>query len=401
MDGDLVIRGIPQSARDPDTLSRVHSEPTRQDSRPRIDHIDAFRALAALFVLVHHAWAMAYPPQQGIAPEGIWRVTSWAKFGPFGVTIFIVLAGYSLTLGAARRNGSLPPGGVWTFIRRRARRIIPPYWAALGITTVLALLVLDKPTGTHWDLSVPFTWKGLAADTLLLQDVPFLDARNVAYTFWSIAVEWHIYFTFPLLLLIWRRAGPLVAAGSGFLIAVAAEYAAIAVPELASAHPIYYGLFALGMGACALVSNPPSWAHRLPWLLIALSAAMLWCVPTVVALPQAVVPIMGPETALGVGVCAVLIAVGLGKAGRAIPSVLRWRPLVFAGAFSYSIYLVHAPLLQLAWLAICDPLDLSREMTLVVMWFVATPIIVGLSYGFHLFAERPFMTARSPRVDAR
>jgi peptidoglycan/LPS O-acetylase OafA/YrhL len=35
-----------------------------------------------------------------------------------------------------------------------------------------------------------------------------------------------------------------------------------------------------------------------------------------------------------------------------------WRPLAFVGGFSYSLYLIHAPLLQLAWLAVVHPLGL-------------------------------------------
>jgi len=361
-------------------------------SAQRLEYLDGLRALAALAVLVHHAWAMVFPPQYGDSPSGLLLLTAPAKFGPYGVAVFIILAGFSLTLGVAKRDGHLP-GGAWTFIKRRARRILPPYYLALILTILLQLLWLNRKTGTHWDLSVPLDWRGVITNVLLIQDLVPFQATNVAYTFWSIAVEWHIYFTFPLLLLVWRRFGYMVAAISGVALGTLGGYAAAIFPALENLHPDFYALFAMGMGACAIAYRRPSWAQRVPWYLVAVAGALGWAGFAAFAIPDALSPLADPDLALGLATCALLIAVS--NSGGVMRRTLSWKPLAFLGIFSYSLYLVHAPVLQVVWLLLVEPFALPQTASLAVMWFVAVPVSVGLAYAFHLVAERPFMSNRA------
>jgi peptidoglycan/LPS O-acetylase OafA/YrhL len=357
--------------------------------RRRLEHLDGLRALAALAVLVHHAWAMIFPPQAGVFPTGALALTFPAKFGPYGVTVFIILAGYSLTLAVSRRAGHLP-NGAWTFIKRRAKRILPPYYAAIVLTLILSVLWLNHKTGTHWDLSVPLDWKGVVTNLLLVQDLVPFEATNVAYTFWSIAVEWHIYFTFPLLLIVWRRYGYLAATTAGAALGVAGGYAALMFPQLETLHADYYALFAIGMGACAIASLSPAWAARVPWFWLSGAGVIGWAGLVAVDVPQALKPLLDPDLALGVAVAAMLIGVSQGTGW--VYRGLSWKPLARLGVFSYSLYLVHAPLLQVIWLLLVEPFNLSQGAALAVMWLVAAPLIIAAAYGFHVVAERPFMT---------
>lgn len=357
--------------------------------RRRLEHLDGLRALAALAVLVHHAWAMIFPPQAGIFPTGALALTFPAKFGPYGVTVFIILAGYSLTLAVSHRAGHLP-NGAWSFIKRRAKRILPPYYAAIGLTLILSALWLNRKTGTHWDLSVPLDWKGIATNLLLIQDLVPFEATNVAYTFWSIAVEWHIYFTFPLLLLVWRRYGYLMATIAGIALGIVGGYAALVFPNLETLHADYYALFAIGMGACAVATLQPAWAARVPWYWISAAGVLGWAGLVAIDVPRAVSPILDPDLALGLAFAALLVGVRTGTGW--VYRGLSWKPLVRLGVFSYSLYLVHAPLLQVIWLLLVEPFDPPQATALAVMWLVATPVIIGLAYAFHLVAERPFMT---------
>lgn len=244
-------------------------------SSRRLEYLDGLRALAALAVLIHHGWAMVFPPQLGVFPEGALALTTPAKFGPYGVAVFIILAGFSLTLAVTRTDGWLK-GGPWTFIKRRAKRILPPYYVALILTIVLQVLWLNQRTGTHWDLSVPLNWVGVVTNVFLVQDLTPFEVTNVAYTFWSIAVEWHIYFTFPLLLIVWRRYGYLVATSVGVAFGVAGGYLSIIAPQVSGVRFEFYALFALGMGACAIAYLQPAWARRLPWLLVGVAGVIGW-----------------------------------------------------------------------------------------------------------------------------
>ena len=72
--------------------------------------------------------------------------------------------------------------------------------------------------------------------------------------------------------------------------------------------------------------------------------------------------------------------------------------LVRIGLFSYSIYLVHAPLLHLSWFAL-RRFELSDDLNFVILTILVLPVIVGVSYIFHLWFERPFM--RMPAKDKK
>ena len=103
----------------------------------RLSHLDGVRSTAALYVLVHHAFMSAHLVDGHGAVHG-WESIAfgWAQWGHFGVTVFIALAGFSLGMPVGRAGGL--PDGFWGFLRRRARRIVPPYWIALTITILLA-----------------------------------------------------------------------------------------------------------------------------------------------------------------------------------------------------------------------------------------------------------------------
>ncbi len=368
----------------------------------RVAHLDGVRAGAALFVLVHHAFCMAYPINEGIRPTGlIGIVLGWMVYGHFGVTVFIVLAGYSLMLGLADRGGELP-GGLTGYMRRRATRIIPPYWAALALTVVLALTYINSPTGTHWDQSLPTDPKGWLSDFLLLQDVsPYTDA---AYTFWSIAVEWHIYVLLPFILWVRRRSSSwtvavgLAGAGSAAVIAASQFHATF----LHSLFPSYYLLFSLAAGACVLVKRRPDLAARLsPGALSLGLFAVVVAICVVLPYDTVSANYYWIDVVLGLSMICLLISLET-QGSRWLSWGLSWPPLASMAAFSYSLYLIHAPLLQVFWQLVEIPAGLGRPASLALIWLTGVPIIVLLSYVFHLVAERPFTPVpRSTRKQVR
>src|SRR5438270_2616521 len=106
----------------------------RRPPAPRLPFLDGLRGLAAVYVVLHHA-AMMVPP------AGLGGVGSAARFvfrhGHYAVAVFIVLSGYCLMLPVARDPCGRLPGGVVGYLGRRARRILPPYYAALGLGWLL------------------------------------------------------------------------------------------------------------------------------------------------------------------------------------------------------------------------------------------------------------------------
>ena len=77
---------------------------------------------------------------------------------------------------------------------------------------------------------------------------------------------------------------------------------------------------------------------------------------------------------------------------------LVWRPLVWIGGFSYSVYLIHAPLIQLLWQYGVHPLGWSGLPAFFALLLLGLPLIVAASWLFWYGCERPFLNTRTPRV---
>ena len=98
--------------------------PVRIRERPRLAGLDGLRGLAALYVLFDHCWLLTYP---GFPHDnGPWWL-GWLMFGHLAVVFFLVVSGFSLGAGPARSGWRL--GSTARYARRRAWRLLPPYWA--------------------------------------------------------------------------------------------------------------------------------------------------------------------------------------------------------------------------------------------------------------------------------
>jgi peptidoglycan/LPS O-acetylase OafA/YrhL len=83
------------------------------------------------------------------------------------------------------------------------------------------------------------------------------------------------------------------------------------------------------------------------------------------------------------------------NAGGATVRVLSRPALVRVGIFSYSLYLIHAPVLHLLDLALDNAgVDPNIQFGLLVIF--GFPVILLVAYGFHCVFERPFMRGANP-----
>lgn len=68
--------------------------------------------------------------------------------------------------------------------------------------------------------------------------------------------------------------------------------------------------------------------------------------------------------------------------------LLESRPLLFLGAISYSVYLVHQPLLVLFYRLAAPYLSARDSLLFIVL--VGIPMSIAVAAVFYLFCERPF-----------
>lgn len=389
----------------PAAASHKSSLPLSDKGAPRIhlDYLDGLRACAALYVVVFHV--LSYHLSSLNSHERL--LLRPLNFGHDAVGVFIVLSGFCLMLPIVRGNGTLR-GGAWGFFKKRAKRILPPYYFAMLLSLLLIWLLIGHKTGTPWDTTVPVTFDGLVAHLLLLQDVFNSTWAQINSPFWSISVEWRIYFAFPLLVWAWRHFGPWKTTAASLIIAYVMAWAFLHVPPLTQLNsqlngitPQYLGLFSLGMLAAGFAYSSKGQLamlrERCPWrLLLGMS---------LFALIGAAFRWHGNadelyKSDLFVGTTAGLTLVLASTSRGLIYRFLSCRALVWVGSFSYSLYLIHYPVLQLVWQYLVNPLHLGAMATLILHWSLGIPCAVIAAYGFHRLCERPFMTQHSKETPA-
>jgi peptidoglycan/LPS O-acetylase OafA/YrhL len=376
----------------------------REPWRGRLRALDGLRGLAALVVLLHHV-LLASAPQLaaaydgGLPPRGTvgWLLTYtplhivWA--GPEAVVVFFVLSGFVLSLPVARggwlRLGSYYPG--------RLLRLYLPVWGALAIAAALHLAVSHHAVpGASWWLnrhSQPLEVRAARRDAALL---PGAGDWGFTSVLWSL--RWEVLFSLllPLLLLAPLRARSWSALG-GLLCFVAL---------LRAGDSVSAGVTRLGAGGSLLGSSGGEYMLELPPFLLGvllafrheqierlaavLRARTARSIAAKLALGVACIggltadwwlPGSGdPAGLVAAGACLALVgALSIGAFGDFLESP----PMQWTGRRSYSLYLVHEPIVvALAFAA-------GGRPSPVLFALVAIPLALTAASAFFRLVESP------------
>ncbi len=350
----------------------------------RLHSLDGLRGLAALGVVLLHAWIYTGANE----PDKSLTVDRWMGELRLCVLLFFVLSGFLLAapwVAAARGQREAPKLG--RYIARRAARIAPAYWLALA--GAVALL-----HGSGHGRDVPL--HDLPKFIVFLPNV-FPETRNqLDPPMWSLHVEVSFYAVLPLIGLALMRAGRgrggplavcavLVAAGVAWTTAgVVGDWA----PEVTWTLPTYLATFACGIAAAVLAhgAKPGRAGTGLAHVAFLGGAAVVlgdayWHMQGYSALFHSL-----RDLPAALGFAAMVWSVAL----RPAP-VLASAPLRALGALSYGIYLWHY--LVIYWLQMHErfPQDFRTAVLYVV------PLTFALA-GVSWFAvEKPILrlTARA------
>jgi len=398
----------------------VSTKPASVDGAPapalHINFLDGLRGLAALYVVLFHFLDL----------DGT-GLTRWeahaaklAQAGHSAVTLFIVLSGFSLMLPVARSADGTLKGGAGGFLKRRARRILPPYYAALALS-VAGLLLSPQGLGylrgardPQWlvNLSAPV----LISHVLLAQDLSATWALKLNQAMWSVATEWQIYFLLPFLLLpVWRRAGVWAMAAVGLALGAAPIGLVLLRFPFIPQGVWYVGSFAVGTagavwawrGLADEARRPALRRAALIGLGLSVFAYVLVC--KYVAPPHTMNVDPGRNFFNGflkdyilsaMIVCFLVygtLARDLPRSWGSAPFRLLERPAArHLGAFSYSLYLTHCIVLSQAdaWIA---AQQITPATAFVLKAVLGIPLAVAFAYLFHLAFEKPFMVSSGSR----
>lgn len=311
---------------------RVGAKPDHSGFRA---DIQGLRAVAVGAVLLYHAGVPFLPG------------------GYVGVDVFFVISGFLITshlLDQLQRHGKLRFG---EFYARRARRILPASFVVL-ILSVIAALIWYPP------LLMRDVWAGAVATALYVPNYFFAaaDADYLAEVstpslfqhYWSLGVEEQFYLLWPALLALTWALIRTRRALTGVLVAVVVTSFALCVWLTFQSQPwAFFSLptraWELGVGGIVAVllqhrarAVPERFAPLLGWAGITAVAAsvVFFSGETLFPGAAAALPVLGT---------AAVIAAGETAGGPT--RMLSTRSMVFVGAISYSLYLVHWPALVL------------------------------------------------------
>lgn len=317
--------------------------------------IQGLRAIAVLAVVLYHA--------------GVPFLTG----GYVGVDIFFVISGFLITshlLTSLRRDGKVHFA---SFYAKRARRILPASFFVLALSIVAALIWYPP-------LLMREVWSGAVATAFYVPNVLFA-AQGTNYLaettpslfqhYWSLGIEEQFYLLWPLLLtlgFLWvKRARVLLVLLVGL---VAVSFIACIVLTFREQPLAFFLLptraWELGVGglvAFLLTYRPEAIrgtaAAVISWAGVAgiLASVLLFTSSTPFPGYWAAVPVLATAA----------VIVGGNTRPRGGPfAVLSTQPMMFIGLISYSLYLVHWPLLLIphAILGFQNPMPIALSLAL-------------------------------------
>ena len=311
--------------------------------------IDSLRALAVLAVIIYHVDVNYLPG------------------GFLGVDLFFVLSGYlisSLIIKEYRKTGSL---NLYNFYIRRARRLLPAVYFMITVGLVVMVLfnevLLRK---SHLDAIFGYIYS--SNWWYIFHKLDYFDSFGAQSPFkhlWSLAIEEQFYMIFPLLFLLVngkkKSKDGTYKLNKNFLYVVlglilVSLIAHILLFDINNISRIYFGTdtraFSLLVGVVGAILYPMEKLHAkvTPQQNIMYSVVSLVSIATLIT-----VMIYTSEYNtwlyrggfLLVAILGLIVIISSGKQHTLMSRLLSFKPVVFIGKISYSLYLWHFPVLVL------------------------------------------------------
>ena len=284
--------------------------------------IDALRAFAALSVLFTHF--VSYFPMSDTVWDVFPATFEWiCDYGGMAVQVFLVIGGFLATRamspqGQALRVSPLP------LIWRRYVRLVVPYMAAVCLS-VLAVWIVD-PVMDHEAIPARATFTQWLSHLFLLQNVLGFDSLSAGV--WYVAIDFQLFSVTALLL--WLARIRFVAPALVLTLAVVSMFWFNRDDEWDNWALYFFGSYGLGAAAWWASNRDvrPLWLGVVAFVAVA-ALAIEFRERLTIALMVALMLAISRRT---------------GHLERGT----NFRPLAFLGRISYSLFLVHFPVLLVA-----------------------------------------------------
>lgn len=302
--------------------------------------IQGLRALAVLLVIAHHFF-----------PE---TVTG----GFFGVDVFFVISGYIITLTLIEQQQNAFREFLLEFYARRVRRILPSALAVILLSVVSTYLLLGSITGSDTANDGIFAALFLANIHFNSSVVDYFATglpQPILQHYWSLAIEEQFYLFWPLLFFISKKQSTRLTV----IIMLSITSFMFAINSLSNSSPTAYlttltRVWELGIGATVAL-----WKFRISSSHLSYLSPVFLIVLSIFFTPETDFPGL-PALVISLLTCAVIMN---SDSNRFLASsVMTW-----IGDRSYTLYLVHWPVLQIAFLSRGRELLIIQKLVLILL----------------------------------
>jgi peptidoglycan/LPS O-acetylase OafA/YrhL len=352
----------------------------------RLPGVDGLRAVAALWVVLFHIEAFSG------GHFSVPGLNLFIRSGSTGVSLFLVLSGFCLYLPfAGDRQDRFRAR---EFFVRRCRRLMPAYYTSLVLVVVLYVV-----SGTRLGfspLSLPEAIWQIATHAAMVHTLFPNTFYRLNGAYWSLGLEWQLYLTLPLLIWGIRKYGfsrtLSVAVGCNIVYGLALAlvvhggvipaHGPLATYVLPNQLPGRWAEFVFGMVAAELyvTGHIGVWARR-AW----------WIIPVLIPVAVAISGLPLSHMVYG-AVFFSLLSLVLASDNR-VSKAASWSPLVWIGTMSYSLYLVHQPIVQgIAYFALVHG-HASPQRTFLVL-ITLLPMILFVAWVLFITVERRTLTSK-------
>ena len=318
----------------------------------------------------------------------------------YRIPLFMIISGF--VIAHALRKNPLTKASIGNFVLRRHLRLDPVYWVTIIIT--LGLLGLEKmiPGTVTSDWPNP---KVVFLNFIYLQNI--LHIEEIVGVAWTLCIEFQFYMIFVLMLVLGKLISRRRIEGRSHLEPLCMVFG-LGCVSLVWIHFVnnnvwfiqYWHYFALGT-LCWAAVHYPQFQRLFYWFLglTALSMVFMPLSPLMPHLAKGDANVSAPAMLISLLLSSFIYIVGL--RGR-LATMWNWRPLQYIASISYSLYLVHIPVV---WIVLRGGYKLTHNNAyFAVMWFaIAGLACVGVAHVFFLLFERPsmkFATRFKPRSEA-